>query len=111
MKPYHKFNNGIGATLCNACGRMINEGMTEELYCLDCEVKLFKDGIDEWMKKPKEERDEDVAKLKQEYLNKIRYEAFKQNIMNKVKYGLMAEAWREDNEEEDDNEYSDDNEE
>lgn len=33
MKPIHKFNNGIGATLCNECSKIITEGFTEDLYC------------------------------------------------------------------------------
>lgn len=36
IKPYHKFNSGMGATLCNNCGKMICEGMTNELYCKVC---------------------------------------------------------------------------
>jgi hypothetical protein len=64
------------STLCNCC----NAGLTEDLYCLDCEVKLYQDSIDEWMKKPKQERDTDIARIRQEILG----------------YNLMAEAWRED---------------
>jgi hypothetical protein len=33
MIPIHKFNGGLGATLCNKCSRMITEGMTDDLYC------------------------------------------------------------------------------
>ena len=33
MKPIHKFNSGMGATLCNICSRIITEGMTDDLYC------------------------------------------------------------------------------
>ena len=35
-KPIHKFNNGLGATLCNKCNKIITYGMTDELYCNDC---------------------------------------------------------------------------
>lgn len=33
MKPIHKFNGGIGATLCNECSKIITEGMTDDLFC------------------------------------------------------------------------------
>lgn len=36
VKPIHKFNGGIGATLCNKCNRIISTGLTEDLYCEDC---------------------------------------------------------------------------
>lgn len=38
-KPIHKFNGGIGATLCNKCRGMISEGMTKELLCNKCKNK------------------------------------------------------------------------
>lgn len=79
MKPIHKFNGGIGATLCNDCGRMISEGMTEELHCLDCKTE-----------------------------NEARYKAYLENKLNEFKYNLMAEVWKEDDGENKDNEYSDD---
>ena len=33
MKPIHKFNGGLGATLCHKCNKIITEGMTDDLYC------------------------------------------------------------------------------
>jgi len=33
MKPIHKLNGGIGATLCHKCSKIISEGMTDDLYC------------------------------------------------------------------------------
>lgn len=33
MKPIHKFNSGMGATLCHRCNKIISIGMTKELYC------------------------------------------------------------------------------
>ena len=36
MKPIHKFNGGRGATLCNNCKSIISEGLTEDLYCENC---------------------------------------------------------------------------
>ncbi len=44
MKPIHKFNNGNGATLCHNCRIIINEGMTNDLYCEECKKKLPADG-------------------------------------------------------------------
>lgn len=38
--PIHKFNNGNGATLCNNCFVIINEGFSNKLFCEDC----IKDG-------------------------------------------------------------------
>lgn len=38
-KPIHKFNGGIGATICHACGAMISEGMIFELLCDNCSIK------------------------------------------------------------------------
>jgi hypothetical protein len=37
IKPIHKFNGGLGATLCNKCRKIITEGMTEYLYCEECD--------------------------------------------------------------------------
>ena len=42
MKPIHKFNGGIGATLCNECSKMITEGMTDDLFCEEHGGKTFK---------------------------------------------------------------------
>ena len=38
-KPTHKFNGGIGATICKKCSKIISEGMTEDLYCDECNFK------------------------------------------------------------------------
>jgi hypothetical protein len=35
-KPIHKFNGGLGATLCNKCRKIITTGLTEDLHCSDC---------------------------------------------------------------------------
>ena len=37
--PIHKFNEGIGATLCIECNKIISEGTTEDLYCDECDFK------------------------------------------------------------------------
>jgi hypothetical protein len=33
IKPIHKFNGGIGATLCHKCNKIIHTGFTEDLFC------------------------------------------------------------------------------
>lgn len=35
MKPIHKFNGGLGATLCHTCRVIITTGLTDDLYCED----------------------------------------------------------------------------
>lgn len=35
MKPIHKFNDGLGATLCHKCNKITNTGFTNDLYCED----------------------------------------------------------------------------
>lgn len=40
MKPIHKLNGGIGATLCHNCTVIITTGLTKDLYCSKkCEAK------------------------------------------------------------------------
>jgi len=36
MKPIHKLNNGLGATLCHKCSVIISTGLTQDLYCDTC---------------------------------------------------------------------------
>jgi len=36
MKPIHKFNGSLGATLCNQCSVIITTGLTDDLYCEEC---------------------------------------------------------------------------
>ena len=36
MRPIHKLNGGIGATLCNVCYGMISTGWVEEVLCREC---------------------------------------------------------------------------
>jgi len=48
LKPIHKFNGGKGATLCHKCNIIINIGITNKLYCEECQNKLiieYKNGI------------------------------------------------------------------
>ena len=37
-KPIHKYNNGIGATLCHDCGVIISEGLTKDMKCEKCKI-------------------------------------------------------------------------
>lgn len=40
MNPIYKFNNGMGAMLCNECRTIISTGpMTDEFYCNKCKQK------------------------------------------------------------------------
>ena len=36
MKPIHKLNGGLGATLCHLCSIIITTGATQDLYCDKC---------------------------------------------------------------------------
>jgi len=53
MKPIHKFNNGNGATLCNQCSVIITTGLTNDLYCEECN-KYRKELLQEIMKEDEE---------------------------------------------------------
>lgn len=35
-KPIHKFNGGLGATLCHHCKVIITTGLTKDIYCKNC---------------------------------------------------------------------------
>lgn len=41
MKPKWKFNNGIGATLCNKCNTIISSGHTQDLFCDACKTNMW----------------------------------------------------------------------
>jgi len=41
MKPIHKFNGGLGATLCHSCSKIISLGMTDDLYCEFCDMEVI----------------------------------------------------------------------
>jgi hypothetical protein len=44
LKPIHKFNGGLGATLCNECRAIINNGLTDDILCPKCtDDNLFND--------------------------------------------------------------------
>ena len=40
MEPKHKFNGGLGATLCHNCDKIITEALTLDLYCNNCRQEL-----------------------------------------------------------------------
>ena len=42
IKPIHKFNSGLGATVCCFCSVIINTGLTEHLLCPECQEKALK---------------------------------------------------------------------
>ena len=50
MEPIHKFNGGRGATLCHTCRVIITEGLTDYLYCEDCDPIYFKAKQEEELK-------------------------------------------------------------
>ena len=45
MKPIHKLNGGLGATLCHNCTVIISTGLTKDLYCDTCKPKDKKTNI------------------------------------------------------------------
>ena len=36
LKPIHKFNSGMGATLCHHCRVIITTDLTDDLFCEEC---------------------------------------------------------------------------
>lgn len=56
MEPIHKLNGGMGATLCNDCGKTICVGHIEELYCEYCSIEIM---FKVWMEEDEEEDSED----------------------------------------------------
>ena len=68
MKPIHKFNNGVGATLCHQCNCIASLGCTDDLYCNECNkhIELDEKGnpLTYWggLKEPKQETLEEAAK-------------------------------------------------
>lgn len=48
MEPKHKFNSGMGATLCHNCSVIINTGLSEHLLCPKCQesaLELLKESV------------------------------------------------------------------
>ena len=68
MKPIHKFNNGNGATLCNACSVIIETGLTDALLCEECKkdydrLSLMFDSEYRVLQAVKEIAEERIAKI------------------------------------------------
>jgi hypothetical protein len=36
LTPTHKYNGGIGATICLSCSKIICTGLTQDLFCDKC---------------------------------------------------------------------------
>lgn len=45
MKPKHKFNNGVGATLCIKCDNIISLGYKNYLLCDKCKLETDDEAI------------------------------------------------------------------
>jgi len=66
MKPIHKFNNGNGATLCNACHVIIETGLTDALLCDECNItynRLMIESTKEVLQAVKEIAEERIANI------------------------------------------------
>ena len=80
MEPIHKFNGGRGATLCHTCRVIITEGLTDYLYCEDCDPLYFK-------AKQEEEIKEDPD---------CKYMLFRSDGLRKKANHIMWIEWNED---------------
>jgi len=67
MKPIHKLNGGIGATLCQLCSIIITTGLSQDLYCDKCLSERVK--IDSEFKQIKE-RANNLMRLKNGFKDK-----------------------------------------
>jgi hypothetical protein len=54
--PIHKFNGGLGATLCHKCSKIITEGFTSYIYCRDCDSTDFLAKQEQEMEKNKDHK-------------------------------------------------------
>lgn len=54
--PIHKFNGGLGATLCHKCSKIITEGFTSYIYCRDCDPIDFLAKQEQEMEKNKDSK-------------------------------------------------------
>jgi hypothetical protein len=45
MKPIHKYNGSLGATLCHKCRVIITRGLTNHLFCDKCLQTCENQGI------------------------------------------------------------------
>ena len=66
MRPIHKLNGGIGATLCNICYRIINTGWTDDVMCNIC--KGYKD----------------LGKFSLKEIKDLSYKKYSEDMLNKM---------------------------
>ena len=74
MKPIHKYNNGNGATLCHQCSVIINTGLTNDLYCENCQRDLFRRGSDMLYTTVTYGADVNVPESVENFLKSLHYE-------------------------------------
>ena len=77
MKPIHKLNGGIGATLCHLCSIIITTGNTQDLYCDKCLSERVK--TDSEFKQIKE-RANNLMRLKNGFKDKQFYEQMDKEV-------------------------------
>jgi len=77
MKPIHKLNGGIGATLCHLCSIIITTGLTQDLYCDKCLSERVK--TDSEFKQIKE-RANNLMRLKNGFKDKQFYEQMDKEV-------------------------------
>jgi reverse gyrase len=77
MKPIHKLNGGIGATLCHLCSIIITTGLTQNLYCDKCLSERIK--TDSEFKQIKE-RANNLMRLKNGFKDKQFYEQMDKEV-------------------------------
>jgi hypothetical protein len=64
MKPIHKLNGGLGATLCHCCSKIIDIGCTQSLYCSKICEKEYNVKANFTMKEYYEQMDKEVHQNK-----------------------------------------------
>jgi deoxyhypusine synthase len=77
MKPIHKLNGGIGATLCHLCSVIITTGNTQDLYCDKC---LSERVITDSEFKQIKERANNLMRLKNGFKDKQFYEQMDKEV-------------------------------
>jgi deoxyhypusine synthase len=77
MKPIHKLNGGIGATLCHLCSVIITTGLSQNLYCDKCLSERIK--TDSEFKQIKE-RANNLMRLKNGFKDKQFYEQMDKEV-------------------------------
>jgi len=77
IKPIHKLNGGIGATLCHLCSIIITTGNTQDLYCDKCLSERVK--TDSEFKQIKE-RANNLMRLKNGFKDKQFYEQMDKEV-------------------------------